>query len=72
MTRRIATLKYIIKLYLHANIMKKFNGLALFKRLCRYYFYIDPAATAEYICIYRDLYDNNDDEEIRENNIKHT
>ena len=39
------------------------EGLMLFKRLCRYYFRIDPTATAEYIYIYRDLYDSDDDEE---------
>jgi len=37
------------------------KGLILFKRLCRYYFYIDPESTAEYIDIYRDLYDSVDD-----------
>ncbi len=31
--------------------------LLLFKRLCRYYFEIDPMATAEYIRIYRDMWD---------------
>ena len=38
------------------------EGLILFKRLCRYYFRIDPTATAEYIYIYRDLYDSYDEE----------
>jgi hypothetical protein len=36
------------------------EGLELFKRLCRYYFRIDPTTTAEYIYIYRDLYDSDD------------
>lgn len=29
----------------------------LFKRLCRYYYTLDPAATAEYVHIYRDMWD---------------
>ena len=36
------------------------KGLALFKRLCRYYYHIDPRVTAEYIYIYRDLYDSDE------------
>jgi len=42
------------------------EGLILFKRLCRYYFHIDPTTTAEYIYIYRDLYDSDDNEETGE------
>ena len=38
------------------------EGLMLFKRLCRYYFRIEQTVTAEYIYIYRDLYDSDDDE----------
>lgn len=34
------------------------EGLVLFKRLCRYYYGINPQITAEYISIYRDLYDS--------------
>jgi hypothetical protein len=34
------------------------DGLLLFKRLCRYYFPINEAATADYVYIYRDLYDS--------------
>ena len=34
------------------------DGLILFKRLCRYYYGINPQATAEYISIYHDLYDS--------------
>lgn len=34
------------------------DGLALFKSLCRYYFPINPIATAEYVYAYRDLWDN--------------
>jgi hypothetical protein len=32
-------------------------GLALFKRLCRYYWDIDPQATAWYVYAYRDWYE---------------
>lgn len=39
------------------------EGLVLFKKLCRYYFTIDPAVTAEYIYAYRDLWDTEDIEE---------
>ena len=44
------------------------EGLAVFKQLCRYCFYLYPQMTAEYIYTYRDLYDpdyandNNKDE----------
>ena len=31
--------------------------LLLFKKLCRHYFQIDPAATAEYVHIYRDMWE---------------
>ena len=37
--------------------------LAVFKRLCRYYFTIDPVATAEHINAYREMWDTPDDEE---------
>lgn len=37
--------------------------LAVFKRLCRYYFAIDPVATAEHINAYREVWDTPDDEE---------
>lgn len=32
------------------------EALALFKRLCRYYWDIDPAATADYVYAYRDMF----------------
>lgn len=32
--------------------------LRLFKKLCRYYFTINPQATAEYIDMYRELWDS--------------
>ena len=34
------------------------DGLILFKRLCRYYYELNPKVTAEYIYFYRDLYDS--------------
>lgn len=34
------------------------EGLTLFKSLCRYYFTLDPAATADYIRIYREMWDD--------------
>jgi len=33
--------------------------LLLFKKLCRYYFTLNPQATASYINIYREMWDNN-------------
>jgi hypothetical protein len=35
--------------------------LKLFKKLCRYYYDIDPHATADYINIYREMWDNEDE-----------
>ncbi|MBB6053929.1 hypothetical protein [Armatimonas rosea] len=40
--------------------------LVLYKRLCRYYFPLDPEATVSYIHAYRDLWDS--DSEDRESN----
>ena len=37
------------------------DGLILFKRLCRYYYDINPPVTAEYIRIYHDLYDSEEE-----------
>jgi hypothetical protein len=34
------------------------QALLLFRRLCRHYFDIDPAATADYINAYRELWDS--------------
>lgn len=33
------------------------DGLALYKRLCRYYWDLDPLATASYIGAYREMWD---------------
>ena len=32
--------------------------LILYKKLCRHYYFIDPAATADYVRIYRELWDS--------------
>ena len=34
----------------------------LFKRLCRYYYTLDPAATADYVHSYRGMWDSEGDE----------
>ena len=36
--------------------------LSLFKKLCRYYYNIDPVATVEYIQFYREMWDNTKEE----------
>ena len=41
------------------------EGLALFRSLCRYYFTLNPAATASYVGAYRDLWDRNDADEAK-------
>lgn len=40
--------------------------LLLFKRLCRYYYEINPIATFEYVNIYREMWDEGAAEEILE------
>ena len=35
--------------------------LIVFKKLCRYYYDIDPQATAQQIQFYREMWDNEDD-----------
>jgi hypothetical protein len=37
-------------------------GLQLFRRLCQHYWDIDPAATAEYVLIYRNLWEDSEEE----------
>ena len=39
------------------------EGLAPFKALCRYYFTLDPAATATYINGYREMWDSDANQE---------
>jgi hypothetical protein len=34
----------------------------IFKRLCRYYYTLDPAATASYVHTYRDMWDSEGEE----------
>ena len=40
------------------------KGLALFKSLCRYYFTLNPSATAHYVNTYREMWDNEVDDEM--------
>jgi len=37
------------------------DGLNLFKRLCRYYYGINPQAASEYVLAYKDMYDDESD-----------
>jgi hypothetical protein len=37
--------------------------LQLYKKLCRHYFFINPAATAEYINAYREMWDSDEKED---------
>jgi hypothetical protein len=39
------------------------EGLALFKSLCRYYYSLNPAATADYVFAYRDMWDSEEKDE---------
>ena len=39
------------------------EGLALFKRLLRYYFDINPEVTADYVMLYKELYDSEENQE---------
>ena len=39
------------------------EGLELFKHLCRYYYSINPTATAHYVFAYREMWDNEADDE---------
>jgi len=43
--------------------------LLVFKRLCRYYYDIDPMATAEYINAYREMWDRPDEPENEEASV---
>ena len=36
--------------------------LSLFKQLCRYYYLLNPAATAQYVHFYREMWDSSDAE----------
>jgi hypothetical protein len=37
-------------------------GLQLYRRLCRHYWDIDPAATAEYVMIYRKMWEQEEED----------
>lgn len=39
------------------------DGLALFKSLCRHYYSFDPAAAADYVRIYREMWDSDEKED---------
>ena len=39
--------------------------LKIFKSLCRYYYTIDPLATAEQVEVYREMWDNKDESDIQ-------
>jgi hypothetical protein len=39
--------------------------LGVYKRFCRYYYGIDPKATAEYVFAYRDMWENEQDNAAR-------
>ncbi len=42
------------------------EGLALFKTLCRHYWTLDQQATADYVHIYRELWDDEDESDSEE------
>jgi hypothetical protein len=50
------TLDYLLDFACHPA------GLLLYRRLCRHYWDIDPAATAAYIQSYREMWDSQDTE----------
>lgn len=54
------TLDYLLDFACHPA------GLELYRRLCRHYWDIDPAATAEYVMIYRKMWDDGNDEKDEE------
>ena len=58
--RNIKDEKYVEQLFVNLLDLAGMNdkGLELFKRLCRYYYPTNPQLAAEYIYIYRDLYDS--------------
>lgn len=42
------------------------EGLALFKTLCRHYWTLDPQATASYVNAYREMWDDEGENEVEE------
>jgi len=51
------TLDYLLDFACHPA------GLALYKKLCRYYYTLDPAATADYVNYYREMWDTDEPED---------
>jgi hypothetical protein len=51
------TLDYLLDFACHPA------GLALYKKLCRYYYTLDPAATANYVNYYREMWDTDEPED---------
>ena len=51
------TLDYLLDFACHPA------GLALYKKLCRYYYTLDPAATADYVNYYRKMWDSEETED---------
>ncbi len=46
-------------------------ALVLFKKLCRHYWDIDPVATADYVNIYREQWDSDEEEPLDEGSELH-
>ena len=51
------TLDYLLDFACHPA------GLALYKKLCRYYYTLDPVATADYVNYYREMWDTEEPED---------
>jgi len=51
------TLDYLLDFACHPD------GLSLYKKLCRYYYTLDPAATVDYVNYYREMWDSEETEE---------
>ena len=51
------TLDYLLDFACHPA------GLALYTKLCRYYYTLDPAATADYVNYYREMWDSEEAED---------
>jgi hypothetical protein len=51
------TLDYLLDFACHQA------GLALYKNLCRYYYILDPSATANYVNFYREMWDTEETED---------
>jgi hypothetical protein len=51
------TLDYLVDFACHSM------GLALYKKLCRYYYTLDPVTTADYVNYYREMCDTEEPED---------